>query len=191
MLVCLDLEAAAAELAAGLLPCPSCRAGRLASWGHGREREVRLRDGRTARLEPPRGRCGSCRRTHLLLSAWCAPRRRHGLEVIGTAAGLAVKGNGHRKIAAALGVPDGTVRGWLRRLRANAGQLEDRVRGEMRALQMHAPVRVAGTPLGDALNVPAAAADCAMDRLRLGPEMTWPLIGRLGLARALMPARAG
>lgn len=191
MLLCLDPEAAAAEMAAGALACPSCPGGMLGPWGHGREREVRLLDGRADRTEPPRGRCRSCHRTHLLLSAWCAPRRAYGLEVIGTAAGLAYAGSGHRSAAAALGVADGTVRGWLRRLEANARLLEDRARAELRALQLQVPLRVTGVPLRDALNVLAAAAAGARDRLRLGPEITWPLLGRLGLARALMPARAG
>jgi hypothetical protein len=45
--------------------------------------------------------------------------------------------------------------------------------------------------LGDALNAIAAAADCARRRFGFGPELTWPLIGRLGLARYLAPAPAG
>ena len=45
---------------------------------------------------------------------------------------LAMAGHGHRPIAAALGVPAGTVRGWLRRLRARAGQLRAHAIGELR-----------------------------------------------------------
>jgi transposase-like protein len=195
VLLCLDADAAAAELAAGTLACPSCQAGRLASWGHGREREIRLRRGRTARLRPPRGRCRSCRRTHMLLPAWCAPRRGDGIEVIGTTAALAMAGNGHRAIAAALEVPAGTVRGWLRRLRANAGPFRAHAVREMGRLGSCPPgpwCGPSGSPLGDALNALAAAV--ALARRLPGhdcPEMTWPLIGRLGLARWLMPARAG
>jgi transposase-like protein len=194
MLLCLDLEAEAAVLAAGTLPCPSCPDGRLASWGHGREREIQPLGGRAVRLRPPRGRCRSCRRTHILLPAWCAPRRAYSIEVAGTAAGLAMAGHGHRAIAGVLAVPDGTVRGWLRRLRANAGQLRQHAVREMNGNGYCPPgpwCEPSGSALGDALNALAAAVALARGKLGYGPEMTWPLIGRLGLARWLMPARAG
>ncbi len=73
VLLCLDADAVAADLAAGTLACPSCQAGRLARWGYGRDRAVRLRGGRTTRLRPRRARCRSCRRTRILLPSWCAP----------------------------------------------------------------------------------------------------------------------
>jgi len=193
VLLCLDASAVAADLAAGTLACPSCQAGRLAPWGYGRERAVRLRGGRTARLRPRRTRCRSCRRTRVLLPSWCAPRRADGIEVIGTAAGLAMAGAGHRLIAAALGVPAATARGWLRRLRARAEPLRQHAIGELNWLGFYAPgppSKPAGSRLGDALNALAAAVDCARRNFGHGPEMTWPLAGRLGLARFLMPAPA-
>ena len=100
---------------------------------------------------------------------------------------------GHRPVAAALGVPAGTARGWLRRLRANAGQLRAHAIGELNGLGFYPPgppSEPAGSPLGDALNAVAAAVDCARRNFGHGPEMTWPLAGRLGLARFLMPAPA-
>ena len=118
MLLCADAAAVSADLAGGLLACPSCRAGRLKRWGYGRERAVRLLGGATARLRPQRARCGSCRRTQVLLPSWCAPRRADAIEVIGTAAGMALAGAGYGRIGAGLGVPAATVRGWLRRLRS-------------------------------------------------------------------------
>ena len=117
MLLCADAAAASADLAGGMLACPSCRAGRLKRWGYGRERAVRLLGGATARLRPQRARCGSCRRTQVLLPSWCAPRRADAIEVIGTAAGMALAGAGCGRIGAGLGVPGATVRGWLRRSR--------------------------------------------------------------------------
>ena len=120
MLLCADAAAASADLAGGLLSCPSCRAGRLRRWGYGRERAVRLLGGGTARLRPRRARCGSCRRTQVLLPSWCAPRRADAIEVIGTAAAMALAGAGYGRIGAGLGVLAATVRGWLRRLRSAA-----------------------------------------------------------------------
>ena len=119
---------------------------RLAPWGYGRERAVRLRGGRVTRLRPRRARCRSCRRTRILLPSWCAPRRADGIEVIGAAAGLAMAGAGHRPVAAALGVPAGTVRGWLRRLRANAGQLRAHAIGELGGLGFYPPGRRPSPP---------------------------------------------
>jgi hypothetical protein len=92
-----------------------------------------------------------------------------------------------------LGVPAGTARGWLRRLRARAGQLRAHAIGELNGLGFYPPGppwKPAGSPLGDALNALAAAVDCARRNFGYGPEMTWPLAGRLGLARFLMPAPA-
>ena len=123
MLLCADAAAASADLAGGMLACPSCRAGRLKRWGYGRERAVRLLGGATARLRPQRARCGSCRRTQVLLPSWCAPRRADAIEVIGTAAGMALAGAGCGRIGAGLGVPAATVRGWLRRLRSRAEEM--------------------------------------------------------------------
>jgi hypothetical protein len=123
LLLCADPAAAAAALAAGELPCPSCRAGRLARWGHGRARVIRLLGGQATRLRPARGRCRSCQATHVLVPSWCAPRRADGIEVIPVAAGLALRGYGTARTGAQLGVPPGTARGWLRRLRARAGDI--------------------------------------------------------------------
>ena len=49
MLLCADADAASADLASGVLACPSCKTGRLRAWGYGRERAIR---GRTRRAAP-------------------------------------------------------------------------------------------------------------------------------------------
>ena len=151
---------------------------------------IRLRNGRAARLRPDRARCRSCRRTHILLPSWCAPRRADGIEVIGAAAGGAMADAGHRPIAAALGVPPGTVRGWLRRRGPGRRPAQPRDGRAGPAGLLSAPGRrgAGRSPLADALN---AAADCAIRQFGFGPELTWPLIGRLGLARFLAPSPAG
>ncbi len=54
MLLCADVGSADADLASGVIACPSC-GGRLGPWGHGRERAVRLHYGERAVVRPPRG----------------------------------------------------------------------------------------------------------------------------------------
>lgn len=135
----------------------------------------------------------SCSQTHILLPSWCAPRRADALEVIGTGLAAALGGAGCVRIGADLGLPPGTVRGWLRRLRSRAE--------EMRCFAMFQLTRIGGTdpalpgpaasPLHDALNAVAAAAHAAITGYGLGPAGLWPLLGRFGLARHLAPARAG
>ena len=108
-----------------------------------------------------------------MLPSWCAPRRADGIEVIGAAAGLAMAGAGHRPVAAALGVPAATARGWLRRLRANARQLRAHAIGELNGLGFYPPgppSEPAGSPLGDALNADRIAGRLtgqAIARLRV------------------------
>ena len=177
MLLCADAAAASADLAGDLLACPSCRTGRLARWGHGRERVIRLPAGAVTRLRPDRARCRSCRRTHVLLPSWCAPRRADALEVIGTGLAAALGGAGSARIGADLGVPPGTVRGWLRRLRCRAE--------EMRCWAMFQLGRIGGadpalpepaaSPLGDALNAVAAVAYAAIAGYGFGSADLWPL----------------
>ena len=99
----------------------------------------------------------------------------------------ALNGTGHEVIAARLGVAAGTVRGWLRRLRARAEPLRCHATRQLAAFDRHAWLAPAGSPLADALAALAAAVHAA--RARLGS--TWPLLGALGLGHALMPAPGG
>jgi transposase-like protein len=193
VLLCADAAAASADLAGGLLACPSCGTGRLRRWGHGRERVIRLLGGATARLRPQRARCGSCRRTHLLLPSWCAPRRADGIEVIGTGLALALGGAGYGRIGRDLGVPAATVRGWLRRLRCRAEDIRQDAMHQLGQIGGASPALPvpAGSPLGDALNAAAAAAHAAITGYGFTLADLWPLLGRYGLARHLAPARAG
>lgn len=50
----------------------------------------------------------------MLLPVFCVPRRAYSVEVIGAALLGKADGRGHRDIAAGLGVPAATVRGWVR-----------------------------------------------------------------------------
>ena len=131
VLLCLDARAAAAHLAPGRWRAR--RARPAGPRGIRAERAVRLRGGRVARLRR-RGAVPVLRPDAHLAAGLvrAAPRGRH--QVIGAAAGLAIAGHGHRAVAAALGVPAATVRGWLRRLRARAGQLRAHAIGELNGL---------------------------------------------------------
>ena len=107
------------QLAGGELGCPSC-GGVLGGWGHARPRPVRMAEGPDVVLVPRRSRCRGCGGTHVLLPAWCLSRRADAGAVIGAALEAAAAGAGHRTIAAGLGRPASTVRGWLRRFAARA-----------------------------------------------------------------------
>ena len=115
-----DRAVVEADLAAGRLVCPRCRAGVLGGWGCSRLREVRTGSG-VRRLRPRRGRCRdrSCRATHVLLPEVCLARRRYAVEVIGAALFSAGR-EGYRRAGERLGVPGETVRDWRRRFRSLA-----------------------------------------------------------------------
>ena len=116
-----DRAVVEADLAAGRLVCPRCRAGVLGGWGCSRLRVVRTGSG-VRRLRPRRGRCRerSCRATHVLLPDVCLAGRRYVAEVIGAAL-LSAGVEGYRRVGERLGVPGETVRDWRRRFRSLAG----------------------------------------------------------------------
>ncbi len=121
MLLTHDPSTAATELAAGVLPCPSrdC-SGRLGPWGHARQRVLRLGSGQSEAHTPRRARCRRCGGTHVIVPARSYPRRPDTAEVVGTALVAASRGLGHRRVAELVELPATTVRGWLRRARANS-----------------------------------------------------------------------
>lgn len=190
MIVVLRSAQADEQLAAGDVACPKC-GGVLAPWGYGRRRSVRGRDGKVE-LRPRRARCRGCRTTHVLLPAFCLPRRAVAVEIIGEALLASVRGLSHRSIAADLDLPADTVRGWIRRATAHASWL--RQRGTIAAHELDpelAPMRPTGTPLGDALEALGAAASAAKRRLGLFAT-PWELIAQFTGGRLLTPiARAG
>ncbi len=95
-------------------------------------------------------------------------------------------------IAVRLGVPAATVRGWLRRLRAQAEPLRCHAMRQLAVFDPHAqPPGPARPPLGDALAALAAAVHAARCRLGGGPDLIWPLLGALGLGLFLVPAPSG
>jgi hypothetical protein len=170
-----------ADLAAGHLCCPGCDRP-LSCWGFAREREVRMLDGVRC-LRPRRARCGHCETTHVLLDACSVPRRRDGAEVIGQALLAKAQGDGHRRIAAQLGRPPSTVRGWLRAGARRAETLCAAALRWTRALKpAPEPSKPAGSPLADAVEaIGAAVRECRLQLgIRAGPwELAVALTGGL------------
>jgi hypothetical protein len=159
-----DPDAARDALLAGRLRCPEpgCD-GILRVWSRARARQVRRRDGGLIALRPDRARCRRCAVTQVLLPAWCVPRRGYDVEVVGAALLAAADGVGHRRVAAGVDVPAGTVRGWLRAVRAGAPALTACAVGVAAAagasvFPAQAPARWAGRALPEAVAALGVAA---------------------------------
>lgn len=178
MLVVPDQFAAADRaLRAGQVTCPCT--GELRPWGWARRRVLRGRDSVRV-VRPRRGRCRDCAVTHVLLPAVMLERRADTISVIGAALLDAARGLGHRPIAVRLGVPAGTVRGWLRRLRARAGdliahatQLAYRFDATVGRLE---PVGGWATPTHAALGVLAVATAAFQRRQPGAPADRWQAV---------------
>lgn len=82
-----------------------------------------LRDAELHLIFVPRVRCKSCGRTDALLPWFVTPYRWDTVDVIGQALERHVAGEGVRRIAAALGRPETTVREWCRRFGLVAADL--------------------------------------------------------------------
>jgi hypothetical protein len=176
----------------GTLACPAC-AGRLRRWGFARPRWLRTRDGGRRWERPARVRCAtaSCRRTQVLLPARCVPGRSCDADTVGAALLAAAQGCGHRPVAASLGLPAATVRGWLRAARANADWLYQIAVAKLHDLDYDpAPLQPVGNPLGEAVSALGAAA-AAVKRF-MGVAMStpaWPVIVIVSQGRLLRPER--
>lgn len=124
MITVVDPEAVRAALSAGDLACPeSGCVGTLRIWSAARARHVQLPDGQRRRVSPDRARCRACGVTHVLLPAWCLPRRAYSSDVVGTALLAAAQGAGYARAAAGAGAPTSTVRDWLRAVGRSAPAL--------------------------------------------------------------------
>jgi hypothetical protein len=108
----------------------------------------------------------------VLLADLCLLRRQDEVAVIGAAIEASVAGEGHRPIAARLGVSAGTVRGWLRRFAGRAELI--RVLFTRCAVGSVLP---AGSGVADALEALAVAARAWV--LRFGPRPVWQIVSRL------------
>ena len=160
------------ELVGGGLVCPAC-GGVLRPWGFARWRPLRGRGGTPLWRRPRRSICGGCGATHVLLPVFGFLRRRDLAEVIGEALMAKAAGVGHRRIAERLGVvPPDTVRGWLRRFAARAGEIREYFTRLAHGLGADlGVVEPRASPVADAVEAIGVAARVAADRF--GPAPVW------------------
>lgn len=178
MIIVSNPAAVAAQLQAGHhFSCPwdGCL-GSLRSWGSARTRSVRRRGGGTESFTPRRAICRACGRTQVLFPTVACPRRADSVATVWEAIALAANGAGHRTAAAQVGVPETTVRGWLRRARSNAETLCANAATALFRLDGGASKLVStGSVLGDLLEVVGRAVMawdyCYGDRLEEVPRL--------------------
>ena len=172
----------------GLLSCPGC-GGRLGGHGHAVRRRVFMAGRLPVSVRPRRARCSSCGATHVLLPAWLLARRSDGAVVIGDMLARAGRGQGFRSIAAASGVPEGTVRDRLRRFRASAGRVREFFTRLAGALAVDpVPLDPAGSVAGDAVVAVAAAAAAAVGRWPALAVSAWELAAVVTMGSLLSPS---
>jgi hypothetical protein len=125
----------------------------------------------------------------MLLPARLLLRRADEAPVIGAALTAAARGPGHRRVARELGVPEDTVRGWLRRAAGRAGQVREVFTKVAAAVSADpVPLEPAGSPLADALVAVAAAAAAAVERWpRLLAVSPWEIASAVTNATLLAP----
>jgi len=190
----IDTDAVEERLRSGGLACPVC-AGVLSGWGRARARAVRGPDS-PVRVVPRRSRCTGCRATHVLLPVLVLARRADTAAVIGAALTAKAAGAGHRRIAALLGRPAETVRGWLRRFAARVEAVRVVFTRWCRALDSD-PVLPgpAGSQWADAIAALSAAARAVATRFGLRGEVdggvggvpVWQVAAAVSAGRLLLP----
>lgn len=182
-----DTDSVERRLLTGGLACPLC-GGELRPWGHARWR-VSRQEADSVRHRPRRANCTDCSKTHVLLSAAWLLRRGDGVSVIGAALLAKAKGEGHRLIAAALGRPAATVRGWLRRFSARAEDVRVLFTRLLHALDPQAgPLQPRESVFADALEALGRAGAAGVRRLSPRPPWEFASWASAGLLLA-PPAR--
>jgi hypothetical protein len=131
--------------------------------------------------------------THVLLAVSCLLRRADAVEVIGAALSAKASGSGHRPIAARLGRPVSTVRGWLRALAGNAEIVRTVFTSLLAELDpLGGPLPVHGSVFANAVEAIGAAAGAARRRLgTVGAVSAWQLVSAVTGGRLLSPAGPG
>lgn len=148
--------------------CPACGHDRVAFAGWW------TRHTRRGPIDIQRVACGGCGATHSCWPDVLVARRLDVAEMIGAGLAAAAGGAGHRPIAARLGVPEGTVRGWLRRFRRLAEPLTARLMAFAADANPAVGHPRAGTPLAMAVDAVGRAGE-AWALLTGEPVDAWPL----------------
>lgn len=174
-------------MSSGELDCPGCE-GVLVPWGWARRRGVR----EVGSLRPRRARCSGCLVTHVLLPVTVLLRRADAAEVIGAAITARAAGLGHRRIAVWLGLPEGTVRGWLRRIgtRLESVRVHFMVAARLAGVDQAVP-KAMGSPWPDVLAALGAATAAVTARFGsagiLGAVTAWQVAAASSGSRLLSP----
>jgi hypothetical protein len=177
------------KLSAGEYACPSPCGGELRPWGHARERSLGRGPGRIC-LRPRRARCLGCRLTHVLLPVLALLRRCDLAEMIGEALALKVAGWGYRRVAAALGIPAGTVGDRGRRFAARAEEIRGRFTALAYGLDASlGAIEARASPLADALEAIVVAAGAAARAF--GPAPLWHFAAGVSSGRLLAHTNPG
>jgi hypothetical protein len=177
------------RLCEGEIVCPGCREV-LRPWGWASARVLRGEGGTRVRLRPRRSYCANCSVTHVLLPVIALLRRADVVSVVGAALVAKAAGAGHRTIAAMLGRPAGTVRGWLRSFARGAGDLREFFSVLLTAVDPDPhPPAATGSPFGDALAVLEAAARAAGRRWpELATVSSWRLAAAVTHGQLIFPS---
>jgi hypothetical protein len=163
LLFVLDPEAAATRVADGVQPCPASEcSGFFQPWGSARTRPVRLLGGGTDSVTPRRARCRQCDRTHVFIPSPGVPEtHRQHRDRLGGPRRRRSGGWDTGRSPNRSGVPATTVRGWLRRARANSEIIANRARIFRSDLELYKPDRLPkfDTPLACMVHT---VAGCSM-----------------------------
>jgi hypothetical protein len=185
-----DAESVEARLRAGLVACPVCSES-LNPWGFARLRILRTGDGARLRVRPRRGCCSGCGRTQVLLPLVGLARRADTAVVIGAGLAARARGLGARRIAALLGRPAATVRGWLRCFTGRAEAVRRMFTALLCAVDADPPrLEPAGSVVADAVAAVIAGA-AAVGRRWAGLVLTvsvWEVAAAVTNGGLLAPA---
>ncbi|MCI0686306.1 MAG: hypothetical protein L0Y54_03575 [Sporichthyaceae bacterium] len=139
---------------------------------------------------PRRSRCSLCLVTHVLLPVVALLRRADLAEVVGRALVAKARGSGARTIAALLGRPPDTVRGWLRRFDSRAEMVRRVFTGLLVDVAPDPVVPAAMCSVfADAVAVVLGAARAVLIRWpRLGEVPAWQAASAASNGRLLSPS---
>lgn len=178
-----DLVSVESRLLDGRIGCPVCR-GVLGPWGWARPRRVHG----LGSVRPRRARCVDCLVSHVLLPVTMLVRRGYAAVIVWAALVARGDGWGHRRVAASVGVPADTVRGWLRRMADRVERVRAVFIAVSAAVGIDQPAAVgAGGPWRDMLAA-VGAAMVAM-KARFGPAGSVGEVTAAGVAVACSAGR--